>query len=111
MTSILARPIRLSIFPIPPRRIVLNVTTHGLSASGEIELIKQPNPFILDGDPPWLSVDLRVFSITESESKFGFSCPNASSAPQYIQAVIAALTTAKGRPYGGKIHRPLTRPG
>src|SRR6202007_1349798 len=35
-------------FPNPTKTIVLNVSTHGLSAAGEIELIKQPNPFILD---------------------------------------------------------------
>lgn len=84
------------------KTIVLNVSTHGLSASGEIELIKQPNPFILDGDPPWLSVDLRVFSITEDETKFGFSCPDASSAPQFIQDAIAALTAGKGTAGGDK---------
>jgi len=89
-------------FPNPTKTIVLNVTTHGLSAAGEIELIKQPNPFILDGDPPWLSVDLRVFSITENESKFGFSCPDAASAPQYIQNAIAALTAGKGTASGDK---------
>jgi hypothetical protein len=83
-------------FPNPTKPIILNVTTHGLSAAGEIELIKQPNPFILDGDPPWLSVDLRVLSIAEDETRFGLSCPDATSAPLYIQTLIAALKNGKG---------------
>jgi len=83
-------------FPNPTFPITLNVTTQGLSASGEIELIKQPNPFILHGDPPWLSVDLRVFSITEEDKKFGYKCPDAPSAPGYIQKVIADLTNGNG---------------
>ncbi|HEX7723720.1 MAG TPA: sialidase family protein [Pyrinomonadaceae bacterium] len=86
------------IFPNATLPITLNVTTQGLSASGEIELIKQPNPFILHGDPPWLSVDLRVFSVTANEKKFGNTMgADASKAPQYIQNVIADLTAGKGK--------------
>ena len=83
-------------FPDPTKPITLTVSKLGLSASGEFELIKQPNPFMLDGDPPWLSVDLRVLSLAEDETRFGSMCPNASSAPQFIQNVIADLKTGNG---------------
>jgi hypothetical protein len=85
-------------FAGPTKFIPLNVSTHGLSAAAELELIKQPNPFILHGDPPWLSVDLRVFSVTANEKKFGNTMgADASKAPEFIQNVIADLTTGKGK--------------
>jgi len=85
-------------FAGPTKFVPLNVSTHGLSAAAELELIKQPNPFILHGDPPWLSVDLRVFSVTANEPKFGNTMgADASKAPEFIQNVIADLTTGKGK--------------
>ncbi|HYX30995.1 MAG TPA: sialidase family protein [Pyrinomonadaceae bacterium] len=87
-------------FPGPSKTIVLNVSTHGLSASGEFDLIKQPNPFILDGTPPWLSVDLRVLSLAEDEIRFGMSCPDAASAPLFIQTLISALKNGNGKAGG-----------
>ena len=49
----------------------LHVAVSTVSAAAEIELIKQPDPFILHGDPAWLSVDLRVFHVRAGDSKFG----------------------------------------
>src|ERR1051326_686381 len=77
--------------------ITLNVSVGGLSASAQLELIKQPNPFILHGDPPWLSIDLRVFSIKAGDSKFGVPMGNdASAAPTFIEKVMTALTNGHG---------------
>src|SRR5207302_4511482 len=39
----------------PTEFLTLNVTAGTVSASAQIELIKQPDPFILHGDPAWLS--------------------------------------------------------
>ncbi len=33
-----------------------------------LTLSKNPNPFMRDGDPPWLSVDVRVFKISAGET-------------------------------------------
>lgn len=69
----------------------------GLDASAQIELIKQPNPFILHGDPPWLSVDLRVFVVNAGKSRFGVDMGNsASDAPGFIQDVMKALNDGNG---------------
>jgi len=77
--------------------LTLNVTVGGLSAAADIELVKQPDPFILHGDPPWLSVDLRVFSVEAgAPAKFGATCNDASEAPAYIQKVMAELTSTQG---------------
>ncbi len=77
--------------------VTLNVTAGGIPAAGQIELIKQPDPFILHGDPAWLSVDLRVFVVRAAETKFGVTMgTDASAAPGFIQQVIAALTAGNG---------------
>src|SRR5262249_25962743 len=51
--------------------VTLNAAVADVSGSAEIELIKQPDPFMLHGDPAWLSVDLRVFVMRPGQSKFG----------------------------------------
>lgn len=86
--------------------LTLKVTIVDVSASAELELIKQPNPFILHGDPPWLSIDLRVFVVRAGESKFGVAMgADASTAPSFIQHVAKNLTSgggsAGGQSFGG----------
>lgn len=77
--------------------LTLNANILGLTASAQIELIKQPNPFILHGDPGWLSIDLRVFSVFEGQAKFGATMGHdPSQAPAFIQQVIANLTAGQG---------------
>ncbi|WP_150048570.1 M4 family metallopeptidase [Methylomonas rhizoryzae] len=86
-------------FPESTRLLTLNAAIAGLdlSASAQIELIKQPNPFILHGDPPWLSIDLRVFVVRAGETKFGVTMgAGASDAPAFIQDVMKALTDGNG---------------
>jgi hypothetical protein len=84
-------------FPGPTEFLTLNVSIGLVSADAEIELIKQPNPFILHGDPPWLSVDLRVFVVHEGDTKFGVPMgADATAAPGFIQKVMANLTSGKG---------------
>jgi len=79
------------------RLITLEVDFATFSASAQLELIKQPNPFILHGDPPYLSIDLRTFVVRANETKFGVTMGNAASdAPQFIQQVMKALTDGKG---------------
>jgi hypothetical protein len=81
----------------PTRMVTLSVSVLGVFASAEIELIKQPNPFILHGDPSWLSIDLRVFVVRANETKFGVTAgPDASSAPTFIQNVISSLNAGHG---------------
>ncbi|MDJ0694904.1 M4 family metallopeptidase [Mastigocoleus sp. MO_188.B34] len=68
-----------------------------LSAWAQLQLIKQPNPFILHGDPPYLSVDLRIFVVRAGETKFGVTMgSDASDAPRFIQEVMKALTDGEG---------------
>jgi len=95
-------------FAAPTEFLTLNVGIAGLSASAQIELIKQPNPFILHGDPGWLSIDLRVFSVRAGETKFGVTMgSDASAAPGFIQQVMAALTAGLGTAGGQTFENDL----
>jgi hypothetical protein len=68
----------------------------GVPAFANIRLLKQPNPFILHGDPPWLSIDLRIFVVRAGETKFGVTMgPDASFAPAFIQTLMATITPAQ----------------
>ncbi|MBN3036145.1 MAG: hypothetical protein JW861_11210 [Bacteroidales bacterium] len=61
------------------------------SGTGHLYLIKQPNPYEIDGETSWLSTDLRVFQIRTGQSKFGV---NMGSDPSFfITQVIANLNS------------------
>ena len=93
----------------PTEFVALNVTVGGVSAAAQIELIKQPDPFILHGDPAWLSIDLRVFVVSPGDTWFGVQMPmgaDASAAPGFIQQVMKALTDGKGTAGGQSFDDP-----
>lgn len=88
--------------------VTFNANVAGLICAAQIELIKQPNPFILHGDPGWLSVDLRVFSVVASQTKFGVTMgSSASDAPNFIRKVMAALTAGQGTADGDSFEGDL----
>ena len=85
-------------FSAPTEFLTLHVTVAGVSAAGQIELIKQPDPYMLHGDPPWLSIDLRVFPMRAGPERSS-ACTmgaDASRAPSFIQHVAKALTNGNG---------------
>jgi len=89
----------------------VNATVHGkgasLSGQAQIELIKQPDPFILHGDPAWLSIDLRLFVARPGDSKFGVNpLGDASDAPRFIRDMISALTSGQGTAGGQSFEDP-----
>jgi hypothetical protein len=86
--------------------VTLHVTVSGVSASGEIELIKQPNPYVLHGDPSWLSIDLRVFPMRQGEMKFGQMMGDATAANDFIQQVAFQLTKGGGTAGGQNFNDP-----
>ena len=77
--------------------LTLSVTGAGAPASALLTLIKQPDPFLLHGGDPALSVDLQVFVVQANETKWpGLTMgPDASAAPGFIQQVIANITLAQ----------------
>jgi hypothetical protein len=76
--------------------VTLHATVGPASAQADIELIKQPDPFMLHGDTFWLAIDLRVFVVRQGESKFGVAgVANAADAPRFIQQLISSITPSQ----------------
>ena len=72
-----------------------------------LTLSKNPNPFMRDGDPPWLSVDVRVFKISAGETPaLAAGVPQDSgsvfglgTAPfDFIQGLLAKYNQLAGQP-------------
>ncbi|MGB7016351.1 MAG: sialidase family protein [Candidatus Cybelea sp.] len=94
-------------FASPTEFLTLSATVEDLTGNGEIELIKQPDPFMLHGDPAWLSVDLRVFVMRPNQKKFGVQMgADASAAPSFIQHAAKALTNGGGSAGGDSFDDP-----
>ncbi len=87
-----AFPTNTEIVTLTSSLTALGVT---LNSFGQIELIKQANPYITNGATSWLSIDLRVFQIKSGDSKFGEPM-TGSDAPTFIQNVMNRLTTGGG---------------
>src|SRR6185503_1088967 len=71
--------------------INLSASISTVSGTGKIYLIKQPNPYEIDGQVSWLSTDLRVFQINAGQSKFNKVMGNNPS--NFITEVIQNLNT------------------
>ncbi len=83
-------------FPDATSDVTLSGTAGPVTGSGLLTLIKQPDPFMLHGDPSWLSVDLRFVVVRQNDSMFGVSgITGAADAPRFIQQLIATMTPAQ----------------
>jgi hypothetical protein len=85
-------------FTMQTKTLTVSASVAGVSAAGQIELIKQPDPFVLHGDPPWLSIDLRVFVARANDSKAGV--PFTGAPTDFIQQLAKSLSN---NPNGGQI--------
>jgi hypothetical protein len=85
-------------FTLETRVIYLESQIGGMTDVTPMRLLKQPNPYMLDGPVSWLSTDVRVFQLRPGQSVNGFSAvalgdPNADSdaAYKYIRNFIGEL--------------------
>ena len=87
--------------------VTLSTTAGPVTNSALLTLIKQPDPFLLHGDPAWLSIDLRLFVVRPGETWFGVTMgADASGAPDFIQHVARALTDGNGTAGGQSFDDP-----
>ncbi len=94
-------------FAAPTETLVLVASVPDATAEAQIELIKQPNPYITHGDPSWLSVDLRVFVMRHGETKFGVTMgTDATKANGFIQQVMSTLSQGNGTAAGQSFDDP-----
>jgi len=93
-------------FSAPTQTVSLSVSISGCSANAFVLLVKQPNPYEIDGATHWLSTDLRVFQVNAGQSKFGATMgATGAQAPAFIQQVINNLTAGTS---GGQVFDDLT---
>ncbi len=85
-------------FTTETRDIYVEARLAGLQDVALMHLIRQPNPYILDGPISWLSTDVRVFQLrpggkVNSSSSVTLADPNSNgNAPfDYIQGVLTEL--------------------
>ena len=73
------------------RDVFIRVTLGGRSCTAHVRLMKQPNPYMIDGDPSWLSTDLRVFKVSAGDTFHGIPQGSGSAAgPAFITAFVNA---------------------
>lgn len=70
--------------------------THGTHACDAVlRLTHQPNPYMVDGDVSWLSVDLRVFQIRPGSTRAGVTHGSGDGSPQpFLAQLLPALNAA-----------------
>ncbi len=75
----------------------LTATTHSTSGTAVIDLITQPNPFMVDGPISWLSTDVRVFQLQPGQSLAGLPSvamgTGATAGNSFVTNVIGAFNT------------------
>jgi hypothetical protein len=75
--------------------VTLTTSFQGMPAVGQIMLMKQPDPYILQGQQTWwLSSDVRVLQIVEGESRFGVTMQNDPQ--QFLAELTVALEAGQG---------------
>jgi murein tripeptide amidase MpaA len=94
-----------SAFTAETRGVFAEASLAGMQDVAPIELVKQPNPYMVDGATSWLSTDVRVFQLrpggkVDGSSNVTLGDPNAdSNAPfAYIQGLLAELRGYKDNP-------------
>ena len=78
------------------RRVSVTAAKDVFVCTGEIRLVVAGSPYLLDGATPWLSEDLRVFTVDAGATKFGYTIPaNATQddARTYIANILRGYST------------------
>ena len=79
--------------------VALTAKVGASTSLATILLVNEPDPFLGKSATSWLSIDLRVFSILQYETRFN---ANLSGGPNdFIQQVMANLTAGKGATASG----------
>jgi hypothetical protein len=92
--------------PIEDQLVQIEASKAGHTCHAPLRLTDQPRPFMLDGDPHWLSTDLRVFAIQQNVTRFGRNVGNSpADALTFINDVLTDFnaTPATGETEFGNI--------
>ena len=88
---------------VTEQTVAITATKGSHSAAGKLFLIKQPNPYMLDGPVSWLSTDVRVFKLLEGAQPYGAAVPpvpalgnDGAAARSFIGATLNHFRTFTG---------------
>jgi hypothetical protein len=94
-----------SAFTTETRDIVVRASFAGLQDVAPVRLIKQPNPYMVDGPVSWLSTDVRVFQLRPGQTVNAASGvtlqnpdTNANAPFAYIQGLLTELRSVGNSP-------------
>ena len=93
-----------SAFTLETRQIYVQASLAGLQDVALVELVKQPNPYMLDGATSWLSTDVRVFQLRPGEQigsssvTLGNPDSDANAPFTYIQGLLGELRSNGNNP-------------
>jgi Zinc carboxypeptidase len=86
-----------SAFNAETRDIIVQANFAGIQDVAVVHLIKQPNPYMLDGPVTWLSTDVRVFQLKPNQKISGSNVvlgninSNANAPFTYIQNLLSEM--------------------
>jgi Domain of unknown function (DUF1929) len=85
--------------PTETRPVSIIVQRGGHETRGSVTLFKRKNPYMVDGNPHWLSLDVRVLQIAQDQTFAGVMQDADVNAPHtFLDGVLAEL---RARPEGG----------
>jgi hypothetical protein len=94
-----------SAFTAETRPIHVQANFAGMQDIAQMQLLKQPNPYMVDGPISWLSTDVRVFQLRPSQkvnSSSNVTLGNIDTDPnapyEYIQGLLTELRRRTGKP-------------
>jgi len=80
--------------PIELQQIDISGEANNYTCRAQLTLTNQPNPYMVDGETHWLSIDLKVFQINAGESRFGQTIgSDGSSSLNFIESVLSDFNT------------------
>jgi hypothetical protein len=87
----------LGVAELRPVTVIVRSGSH--ESRGSFVLFKRKNPYLIDGNPHWLSMDLRVLQIVQDERLASITQGSGPTAPfDFLNGV---LTEFRNRPEGG----------
>jgi hypothetical protein len=79
---------------IETRAVVVKASHGTISAQAQLTLIKQPNPYLVDGPVSWLSTDVRVFQMRPGMARAGVTQADPGPNPTAPHDFVTNLLTA-----------------
>ena len=80
------------------RTVNVRVTFGGATNDASIELVNQPNPYMLDGPVTWLSTDVRVFQMRPGQTLAGVAQGDPAANPaaplQFVTSTLQAFNSS-----------------